>query len=383
MTPRLNKTFLDKIKDPGRYTFPDQNGLALLVKVGGTKAWTQRLRVNGKRKEYGLGSYKDITPEEAKTKAAKNRQSVKDGKPLGYTKDMTFREAAEKTIALHESGWKSAKTKQNWQSVFEEYVHPHIGDVPVSTVTAGQIMEFLKPLWSKRRDHARKIRQRTSAVFEWAIAHEYRTENPAGAALLRAMPKMRSKRKTVVHHPTLPYAKTADVLDKVRACTAYPITKLALEFTVLTACRSGEVRGARWSEIDLENEVWTIPAARMKMGIDHQVPLSGRCIKILNEAQNLSTGSDLVFPSIRAKMLSDNTLSKLLRDNGFQGTQTVHGFRSSFRDWAAERSSAPREIAEYCLAHIVGEGAELAYRRTDYFEKRRALMQQWGEYLAQ
>ncbi|MYB89199.1 MAG: tyrosine-type recombinase/integrase [Proteobacteria bacterium] len=374
---RLTIHYVKTVSTPGRYTDDGNTGLSLLVKKSGSKSWTQRLRINGQRKDIGLGSVKDITLEKARSIAAMNKQSVLDGRTLGHTNDITFKDAAEKVIDNH-TGWKNPKTRQNWQNVFEQYVYPAIGDVPVAKVNTGQVMDILLPLWNDKQCTAKKVRQRTSKVFRWAIAHGHRLDDPAGEALRAAMPAITKK---VKHFKAQPHGQIAKTVEAIRTCTAYPITKLALEFTVLTACRSGEVRGARWSEIDLDNRVWTIPAARMKMGIDHQVPLPDRCMAILKEAQHLGAGCDLVFPSIRAKVLSDNTLSKLLRDNKI--ATTVHGFRSSFRDWAAECSSAPREIAEYCLAHIVGEGAELAYRRTDYFEKRRALMQQWGDYLAQ
>ena len=373
---KFTKQFLKSNKKPGRYTDDACPGLSLLVKKGGTGSWTQRIRINGKRKDIGLGSMKEITLEQARAMAAKNTQSVREGRTLGHTNDITFQDAARKVIDNH-GNWKNPKTRQNWENVFIQYVYPAIGDFPIAKITTGQVMDILMPVWNRKQCTAKKIRQRTSKVFRWAIAHGHRPDDPAGEALLAAMPAVTKKAQ---HFKALDHGQVADAIQSIHDCTAYPVTKLALEFCILTACRSGEVRGARWEEIDLDNQVWVIPASRMKMGINHQVPLSARCMEILKEVQALGAGSNLVFPSVRAKMLSDNTMSKLFRDNGIK--TTVHGFRSSFRTWCAECSSAPREIAEYCLAHIVGEGAELAYRRTDYFDKRREIMQQWADYLA-
>ena len=275
---------------------------------------------------------------------------------------------------------KTKRQNRAGQNVFEKYVYPAIGDLPINKPITADIMDILQPMWASKKDTVRKIRQRTSQVFRWAIAHEYKTDDPAGPALLAAMPKLKAKLKRK-HQPALPYDQVQDTLQIVRDSDAYMITKLAFEFTVLTACRSGEVRGARWSEIDLKSKVWAIPEGRTKTGFEYRIPLSKQALKILRKAKQYAV-DDLVFPSSRGKELSDNTLSKLLRENGLKGKQTVHGFRSCFRDWAAEKTEAPREIAEFCLAHIVGEGAELAYRRTDYFKKRKVLMQQWADYLA-
>ena len=375
---RLTKRFVETIEKPGRYVDEGRLGLMLAVRSKTSKSWVQQLQVNNKRKCFGLGSVKHLSLKEARALAFKNQLAARG--VIGLAAGVhTFREAATKVIELNENDWKNPKTKQNWKNVFEKYVFPAIGDRRIDKPIAANIMDILLPLWATKKDTARKIRQRTSQVFRWAIAHQYRTDDPAGLALLAAMPKLKAKRK-VQHHLCLPYDQTGKTVQAVRDSEAYTITKLALEFTVLTASRSGEVRGARWSEIDFDGAVWTIPESRTKTGIEYRIPLSKQCIKILKQAEKYRV-CDLVFPSPRGKHLSDNTLSKLLRENGFAGKQTVHGFRSCFRDWAAEETKAPREIVEFCLAHIVGEGSELAYRRTDYFEKRRELMEQWTEYL--
>ncbi len=380
---RLTKHFVETVEKPGRYVDDGRVGLILAVRSKTSKSWVQQLQVNNKRKAFGLGSVKHLGLKEARALAFKNQQEARANNGAGLNTGIpTFRDAALKVIKLNENDWKSPKTKQSWINVFEKYVFPVIGDAPISKPIAGDIMDIVQPIWSTKKDTVRKIRQRTSQVFRWAIAHQYRPDDPAGPALLSAMPKLKAKRKQK-HQPALPHNKVKSIVKKIKKSKAYSVTKLAFEFTVLTACRSGEVRGARWSEIDLAAKTWTIPAKRMKMEIAHKIPLSKQAIEILKQARELAI-NELVFPSLRGKELSDSTLSKLLRDNGYRGKQVPHGFRSCFRDWAAEKTDAPpREIAEFCLAHIVGEGAELAYRRTDYFEKRRVLMQDWANYINQ
>ena len=376
---RLTNQFVDTVKEPGRYVDSGHVGLMLAVRSKTSKSWVQQIHVGGKRKCFGLGSVKHLSLKEARALALRNQQAARSGS-LSLTPNLpTFREAAEKVITLNENDWKSHKTKQNWENVFKKYVYPAIGDKAINKPITADIMDILQPLWSGKKDTARKIRQRTSQVFRWAIAHEYRNDDPAGPALLAAMPRLKAKRKRK-HQPALPYAKVQDIVRTVRDSDAYQITKLCFEFVVLTAVRSGEARGATWDEIDLQDKTWLIPETRTKTGIEYRIPLSTQAVKILKKAKGFSL-DDTVFPSPRGKHLSDNTLSKLLRDHGYKGKQTVHGFRSCFRDWAADKTNAPREIAEFCLAHIVGEGAELAYRRTDYFKKRRTLMQQWANYL--
>ena len=222
----------------------------------------------------------------------------------------------------------------------------------------------------------RRVRQRVGAVMKWAVAQGYRGDNPAGDAISAALPKTGTMRR---HQRALPFAEVSVALDKVKASRAYKGTVLVLEFLVLTACRSGEVRLATWDEVDLEAETWTVPANRMKAKRDHRVPLSRRALEVLNEARTLSDGSGLVFPSAHGRAISDNTVSKLLRDLGIEAVP--HGFRSSFRDWAAECSDAPREVCELALAHVNSDRVEAAYRRTDLFDRRRVLMEEWSDFV--
>ena len=244
------------------------------------------------------------------------------------------------------------------------------------SIVAADVMAVLIPHWHSKNETMRRVRQRVGAVMKWAVAQGYRGDNPTGDAISAALPKTGTMRR---HQRALPFAEVGVALDKVEASRAYKGTVLVLEFLVLTACRSGEVRLATWDEVDLEAETWTVPANRMKAKRDHRVPLSRRALKVLNEARTLSDGSGLVFPSAHGRAISDNTVSKLLRDLGIEAVP--HGFRSSFRDWAVECSDAPREVCELALAHVNSDRVEAAYRRTDLFDRRRVLMEKWSEYL--
>ena len=232
-------------------------------------------------------------------------------------------------------------------------------------------MPVLLPIWT-----ARRIRQRIGAVMKWAVAQAYREDNPAGDAISAALPKNSMRRQ---HQKALPYAEVADALGRVRASGAHRSTALAFEFLVLAACRSGEVRGARWDELDIAAAIWTIPAVRMKAKLEHRAPLSGPTLDILDEARELADPSGLLFPSPTGRTLSDSTLSKLLREIGVGAVP--HGFRSSFRDWAAECSNTPREVCELALAHVNSDRVEAAYLRSDLFQRRRDLMQAWADYV--
>ena len=236
-------------------------------------------------------------------------------------------------------------------------------------------MGVLLPIWNTKGVTAKRVRQRIGAVMKWSIAAGYRSDNPAGEALGFALPKQTTPK---VHHPALPFQEVGAALINLRGANrTHWATKAVFEFMVLTAARSGEARGAKWSEI--EGDVWTVPGERMKAGQEHRVPLSRPALAVLENAAQYRDTSGLIFPGARSGPIISNTLSKLLRENGIAAVP--HGFRSSFRDWAAELSDAPREVAEMALAHIEGSATERAYRRTDLFEKRRELMQEWADYL--
>ena len=244
-------------------------------------------------------------------------------------------------------------------------------------INTADVMAVLVPIWNEKRVTARRVRQRIGAVMRWAVAQGYREDNPAGDAIGAALPKNGVRAQ---HLAALPYAEVAGAIDTVRGSGAYLATVLAFEFLVLTACRSGEVRGARWDEIDLEAQEWRIPPERMKTGREHRVPLSAGALEVLRAARGLTDGLGVVFPSARGRPLSEMAISKLVRDLGIGAVP--HGFRSSFRDWAAECTDAPREVCELALAHVNTNRIEAAYRRTDLFERRRALMEEWAGFLA-
>ena len=246
----------------------------------------------------------------------------------------------------------------------------------VDAVTTADVMAVLLPIWSTKRETARRLRHRIGAVMKWAVAQGYRVDNPAGDAISAALPKTGAR---IEHRKALPHAEVGAALERIRASGAYQGLVLAFEFLVLTAARSGEVRGARWVEIDRDAAVWTIPGERMKAGREHRVPLSDRALAVLDEARQLVDGAGLVFPSATGRIPSQVSLPKLLRQIGIAAVP--HGFRSSFRDWAAECTEARREVCELALAHVNNDRVEAAYRRSDLFERRRTLMQQWADYL--
>ena len=289
----------------------------------------------------------------------------------------TFAEAFETVIGIHREGWKDAgKSEKQWRASLRDYAMPRLGRRRVDQITTADVMAVLIPHWHTKNETMRRVRQRIGAVMKWAVAQGYRGDNPAGDAISAALPKNGSVRR---HQRALPFTEVGAALAKVKMSGAHGLTALAFEFLVLTACRSGEVRLATWDEVDFESATWTVPANRMKAKRDHRVPLSARALQILEEARAFEDGSGLVFPSPRARAISDNTVSKLLRELGIEAVP--HGFRSSFRDWAAECSDAPREVCELALAHVNSDRVEAAYRRTDLFDRRRVLMEKWSEYL--
>ena len=381
---RLSASFIRTVKQPGRYGDGRGGyGLSLLVKpmsAGGlSKSFSQRLRLKGKPFNLGLGSYPLVTLAEARQQALVNARIVRRGVDPRVERKReasmpTFEEAADRAIAFRVKSWKpGSRTEAIWRARLAKYVYPRIGKMPVSDISTADVLSVLSPVWEKR-ETAQKVQQYVNAVMKWAVAHGYRRTNPAGEAVSAVLPKTSSVRD---HFRALPYAEVSSAVQKIRDSEAYEVTKLAIEFLTLTASRSGEVRGATWDEI--QGDIWTIPSGRMKSGREHRVPLSDRAIEILEDTKSYAHDSQLLFPSVRGKQLSDNTLSKLFSELQIGGTP--HGLRSSFRDWAAECTEYPREICEFALAHVEGSAAELAYRRTDYFERRRGLMQQWADFV--
>ena len=357
----------------------DGHGLILLVRklANGriSRVWIQRVRIGGRPTHLGLGRWPEVSLSEARAAALANARSVTQGHDPRSAGIPTFKQAVEKVIALHSGNWTGSRTAAQWRSNMRDYAYPTIGDKRVSDVTTADVMAILMPVWNARRSMAERARQRIGVVMKWAVAQGYRPDNPAGEGLTAALPRNGG---TVEHRKAIHHAEVAAAVEKIRGSGAAVSTRLALEFLVLTAVRSGEVRGAKWTEIDMDERTWTIPAARMKMSREHRVPLSEQAVAVLREAASIAEGSGLIFPSVTGRLMSDAVLLKLVRETGIDGV--VHGFRSSFRDWAGD-TGQPRELAEMALAHAV-RGVEGAYLRSDLFERWRALMNAWSAYRA-
>lgn len=373
-------------------------GLAINVCQSGSRSWVLRYTVSGKRRDKGLGGYPDVTLAQAKELARAERAKLAQGvdpveagqaarRKLIATQValMTFSQAAAKYIDTHEAGWRNPKHVQQWRNTLETYAGPVIGETPVRDVALAQILSILEPIWHTKTETATRLRGRIESVLDWAGARGYRTEaNPARwKGLLDKLLPAPGKITKTDHHRALPYADLPGFMAKLG--TQHGVGALALEFAILTGSRSGEVRGAKWDEFDLNERVWTVPADRMKASKEHRVPLSSRAMTLLRQ-QRATAFCDYVFPStLESKQsdslgttLSDMTLSAVLRR--MKVAAVPHGFRSTFRDWCAEQTDYPREVAEMALAHTIGNKVEAAYRRGDLFQKRTQLMQDWSDY---
>jgi len=338
----------------------------------------------------GLGGYPDVTLAGARESARNARLLIKNGKdPIAEARaaasalrasrarDMSFEQAAESYMAAHETGWRNAKHAQQWQNTLATYAYPKVGGLMVRDVELAQILAVLEPIWTDKTETAKRLRGRIEQVLDWAAARGYRDGlNPARwRGHLDKLLARPSKVVHVEHHAALPFTEMGNFMLRLR--DAKGMGARALEFTILTAARSGEVRGATWAEIDLKAAVWTVPGNRMKMGREHRVPLPPTAVALLNAIPRMA-GTDLVFPAQRGGALSDMTLSAVVRR--MKVAAVPHGFRSTFRDWASEQTNYPRDVAEMALAHAIGDKVEAAYRRGDLFEKRRRLMADWATF---
>jgi integrase len=370
---------------------PDGHGLYLRIGQTGGKSWVFRYRRDRKLHHVGLGPTHTVSLADARAKALDLRRQRLDGiDPLTAKREaaakarvtdakaMTFRQCADAYISAHRAGWKNGKHATQWQSSLESYVCPTFGDLPVQAVDVGLVMKVLEPIWTTKPETASRVRGRIESVIDWATASGFRKgENPARwkGHLENLLPK-KTKVRRVEHHAAIAYAELGAFMADLRQREG--TAARALEFTILTAARTGEAIGATWTEIDFNARLWTVPAERMKAGKEHRVPLSDAALSILRplyEARKGGTG-DKVFP------LSNMALLMLLRRMG-RGDLTAHGFRSTFSDWCAEQTSFPSEVREMALAHTVSDKVEAAYRRGDMFEKRRALMDAWDRYCAE
>lgn len=389
----LGALAVSKLKGDGMYAVGGVAGLYLQI-VGGSRTWILRTTIGAKRHEIGLGAYPGVTLAVAREKAQENRDRIKaGGNPLLERRSQesaraaavadakSFKDCALAYMAAHEAGWKNAKHGQQWRNTLDAYAYPVMGDLLVRDVGLPQVLEVLEPIWHSKTETASRLRGRMELVLDWAAARGYREgANPARwrGHLDKLLPKP-SKVASKSHHDALPLSQVSSFMAQLRAVEG--MGARALEFTILTAARSGEVRGALWSEIDMQAATWSIPAARMKGGKDHRIPLSGEAMSLLKGLPRIGA-SDLVFPSPRngKTMLSDMTLSAVLRRLKVQAVP--HGFRSTFRDWAAEMTRYPGDLAEMALAHAIGSKVEAAYRRGDMFEKRRQMMEDWADFCA-
>ena len=394
MKSRLNFALVKTVKHSGSTgpdKYHDEHGLILRVRASGSKNWFWRGTVQGRRRELGLGAFPYVSLAEAREKALDYRRIARAGrvpatgatiepppsepKPRKTAKSRApaFRKLASEVIDFHRPTWRNPRSAAQWVSSLRDYAYPAFGDKPVDKITTADVLHALHPIWNTKRETARRTRQSISAVMKAAIAAGHRPDNPAGDALTSALPKGGQVQE---QQRALPHDQVAQALATVRASNAYPSTKLAFEFLVLTAARSGEVRLMVWDEVDLDARLWTVPAERMKSQREHRVPLSRRALDLL--AQAGAQQSELVFPSATGRPMSDATLSKLVRELGIEAVP--HGFRSSFRDWCGD-TGQPREVAEAALAHTIRNKAEAAYARTDLLERRRELMDAWSAYL--
>ena len=380
---------VEKLAEPGRYG--DGGGLYLQVLPTGAKTWVFRFMLNKRAREMGLGGVTTFSLAEARERARAARQLLADGfDPIEARREdalqrrmadasiITFDKAAEAYIDAHAAGWRNDKHRQQWENTLATYASPIIGELPVSRVDTAQVLRVLQPIWTAKPETASRLRGRIESVLDWARVQGYREgENPARwkGHLDMTLPA-RAKVAKVVHHPALPWREIGPFMQELRGMPG--AAALAVEFIILTACRTSEAINAQWREFDLSAKVWTIPADRMKAGKEHAIPLSDRAIGILRALRDQSEG-EFVFPGPKGGPLSNMAGLQLLKRMN-RADLTVHGFRSTFRDWAGESTAHPREVIEHALAHQLKDKAEAAYQRGTLFEKRRALMADWAAY---
>ena len=383
----LKSSQLKGINKPGMYRV--DLGVYLRIAPGGSKQFVQRIMVHGKRLDLGLGGWPTTTLSEAKNKAICNRAKVLNGEhpitsrstPRLVKKDNPtvplFKDVQDETLASLKSTWRNPKTGKNWKEGMDKYVTPAIGNMPIDKISREDILNILIPIWTTKPNLARKIRQRISAVFKLSMAYGYIECNFAGEMIDGALPKQKIVK---THHRALPYSKIPKLLKAVAHANVDIVVKAAIYWILLTACRTGEARYATWQEIDMKYRIWKIPSSRMKANKEHRVPITDGMVVILKVIKLAVGGSGYLFPSTKkpGNPLGENSFSNLIRQIGFSEMTTIHGLRSSFRDWAAEKG-VNRELAEQALAHAI-QGVEGCYFRSDLFKRRRAIMKQWDDH---
>lgn len=379
----LTKVKVESLLKPGKYI--DANGLYLSIARSLSKSWVYRYQINGKRREMGLGPCDQVSLKEAREKAGDARKLQNQGldpkierdklKPTSET--LTFDQCAEAYICSHELSWRNAKHGSQWRNTLKTYAAPIIGFLPVDQVDTSLVMQIIEPIWKTKTETASRVRGRIENIISWAMVKNYHPgPNPAvwRGHIDQLLPN-RSKVQPVKHHTSMPYTEIEAFMSKLILNDS--LSARALEFTIVTAVRTSEALNAKWYEIDFDKKLWTIPAERMKASREHRVPLSDQAIKLL---ENLPRTNDFLF-SVRAdKPMSNMAMLTFLKKSMKHSTLTVHGFRSTFRDWAAEVSSFPRELAESALAHVLNDKTEAAYQRGDLLDKRREMMAAWATY---
>jgi integrase len=397
-TGKLSAVEVAKAKGPA--VLHDGGGLYLRVSATGAKSWVFRFQLDGKRRDMGLGPYPDISLAEARTKASAHRKQRHDGidpldakatqrqaQRLTVAKGRTFREMAEEFIGRNEAGWRNAKHRQQWRNTLQTYAYPRLGNLPVSAIDTELVIQVLDPIWAEKPETASRVRGRIETVLDAATVRGFRHgPNPAQwkGSLAHILPA-RAKVRKVEHHAALPFDDMPEFLAALAGRQS--MAARALEFAILTVARTGEALGTTWRELDVPGKVWTLPAERMKGGREHRVPLSETALAVLEKVQPLAFQRDggpdpnaPVFPGPRRALPMSNMVFLMLLRRMKRDGLTVHGFRSTFSDWAAERTAYPREVVEMALAHAVENKVEAAYRRGDLFEKRRRLMDDWAAF---
>ena len=381
----LSEDFVRNVVRPGRYGDRKAPGLSLLVRATTSgrwsKAWCQRLKEDGKEVNLGLGSYPKVTLEQARAKAITNAHRATKGKRVRPRAGVpTFEEATEQYVGIWRGRWKAGtRYGDQWKASMRNHTFPRLGRMPVDAITARDVLRVLEPLWRNHHPTAKVVRQRIRGVLDWCLAYEHVAENVADGRIDDALPP---ESGTPTHHEALPYREVPAALAAVAACAEAPALRLCFRLLVLTAARSGEATGARWSEIDTVRRIWRIPGGRMKNGVEHRQPLSAPALAVLKQARELRDGSERIFPPpLRpGAKLDDQALRDVLETVNLDDRTSVHGFRTSFRVWASECTDANHAVKELSLAHAVRSEVEGAYSRSDLLEKRRDLMETWGAY---
>ncbi|WP_405237537.1 tyrosine-type recombinase/integrase [Lentisalinibacter orientalis] len=390
---RLSARQASTLTEPGMYA--DGGNLYLQVSRWGTKSWVFRYRRGGKAHDMGLGSAEDVSLKRARERAQEYRLMLIDGlDPLDQrrkgelrarledARSLTFRDCAERYIATNEAGWRNEKHGKQWHATLQAYAYPIIGDIPVADVDTGLVMRVLEPIWAEKTETATRVRGRIERILSWATVQQYREgDNPARwrGHLDHLLPKP-GKVKRSRHHAALPYTEVGEFMGELREQEGNAAR--ALEFAILTAARTSEVLNATWAEIDRKRKLWTVPAERMKAGEPHTVPLCDQAVAVLNSMRDEDEPDGYIFPGAKErKPLSNMAMIAVLRRMG-RSDITVHGFRSTFRDWAAEQTAYPAEVAEMALAHIVGDKTQQAYLRAKLLPKRQRMMRDWCRHCA-